>query len=148
MVVLHRFFKLVQEKWNPRYQAKHRLINFEQAMILMAEVFGEESDWIPTYLAGVVDKTLADSDWTFEGIKAYTEYAGRYLKADKFHTAGDIVEWAAGQEDFEKCEMLTNGRRLGRYLQTHKSLVASSLGLVDKGQRNNRQVYQIVTTNK
>lgn len=144
MVVLHRFFKLVEKKWNPKYQAKHRLINFEQAMLLMAEVFGEESDWIPTYLAGIVDKNLADSDWTFEGIKAYVDYANKYLKADKYHVAGDIVEFAMSQEDFEKCEMLTNGRRLGRYLQTHKSLVASSLGLVDKGQRNNRQVYQIV----
>ena len=144
LLVLNRFFKLVAEKWDPKYQAKHRLINFEQTMVLMAEVFGEDGSWIPTYLAGVVDKNLADSDWTFEGLKAYVDYANKYHKPDKFHVAGDIVEFAMSQEDFEKCEMLTNARRLGRYLQTHKSLVASSLGLVDKGQRNNRQVYQIV----
>lgn len=148
LVVMHRFFKLVKDKWNPRYQAKHRLINFEQAMMLMAEVFGEESAWIPDYLAGVIDKNLADSDWVFEGLKAYVNYCIKYSMTEKFHRAGDIQEWCTGQEDFEKCEMLINVRRLGRYMQTHKSLLASSLGLVDKGQRNNSQVYQIVTTNK
>lgn len=148
LVVLHRFFKLVDKKWDPRYQAKHRLINFEQSMILMAEVFGEDGSWIPGYLAGVVDKTLADSDWTFEGIKAFTEYHIKYFPKDKLYTAGDIVEWAQSQEDFDKCEMLSNARRLGRYLQTHKALVQSSLGLTDAGQRNNRQVYKIVREKK
>lgn len=148
LVVLHRFFKLVEEKWDPKYQAKHRLINFEQAMLLMAEVFGEESDWIPTYLAGVVDKSLADSDWTFEGIQAFVAHALKFNKPDRLYKAGDIVDFCSGNEEFEKCEMLNNGRRLGRYLQVHKSLVASSLGLVDKGQRNNSQVYMIVPPKK
>ncbi len=148
LVVLHRFFKLVHEKWDPKYKAKHRLINFEQGLRLMAEVFGEEHDWIPAYLAGVVDKSLAESDWVFEGIKAYIDYAIKYVEDPKrgmrLYTAMEICEWAKDQEEFKQCEMLQNTRRLGRYLQTHKALVASSLGLVDAGQRNNRQVYKIV----
>ena len=144
--VLHRFFKLVAVKWNPKYQAKHRLINFEQAMMLMGEVFGEEVDWIPSYLAGVVDKSLADSDWTFEGLKAYVGWCKHHKHdtSQHFHKSGDISNWAIGEEEFKSCEMLTNSRRLGRYMQVHKGLIASSLGLVDKGQRNNSQVYQIV----
>lgn len=144
LVVLHRFFKLVEKKWNSKYQAKHRLINFEQTMVLMAEVFGEDGSWIPSYLASVIDSNLASSDWTFEGIKAFTEFASQHFNEDKLWKAGDIVNFAMGQEEFEKCEMLVNARRLGRYLQTHKSLVASSLGLVDRGTRSNSQVYQVI----
>lgn len=145
LLVLHRFFKLVETEWDPKYQAKHRLINFEQSLMLIGKVFGEDTAWLPSYLSGIVDETLADSDWTFEGLKAYTDYARKFHKPDKLHTAGDIVDFCQGQEDFESCEMLTNNRRLGRYIQTHKSLVASSLGIIDKGQRNNRQVYHIVS---
>lgn len=148
LAVLHKFFKLVETEWNPKYQAKHRLINFEQAMKLMAKVFGEESDWIPTYLSGVVDKTLADSDWTFEGIRAFADHWTKYPNRSGLYTAGDITDWCSVHPDYEKCEMLSNTRRLGRYLQTHKSLVASAVGLVDRGQRNNRQVYQIVETKR
>lgn len=152
LVALHRFFKLVAEKWDGTYRAKHRLINFEQSLRLMAEVFGEDHEWIPAYLAGVVDKSLAESDWVFEGIQAFIDHAIEYIekpnqkkkKPPKLYTAKDICDWAEGHEEFSKCEMLQNARRLGRYLQTHKGLVASSLGWVDKGQRNNKQVYQIV----
>jgi hypothetical protein len=144
LLVLHRFFKLVQVDWDPKYQAKHRLINFEQTMMLMGKVFGEDTSWIPGYLAGVIDESLADSDWTFEGLKAFAELRIKHYPHDKLFTAGDIVDFCSGQEDFESCEMLTNNRRLGRYMQTHKSLIASSLGIIDRGQRNNRQVYQVL----
>lgn len=146
---LHRFFKLVNEKWDSNYQAKHRLINFEQSLCLMGEVFGEDVSWVPQYLAGVIDAGLADSDWTFEGIKAFADHRIKHYAPEKLFTAGDIVDFCTGNEDFEKCEMLINNRRLGRYMQTHKSLIASSLGIIDRGQRNNRQVYQVLPpTNK
>lgn len=148
MLVLQRFFQLVDKKWDPTYKAKHRLINFEQSLRLMAEVFGEEHDWIPNYLVQVVDKSLAESDWTFEGIKTFCEQYSKIASKDHLFKAQDIVEWAMGQEDFEKCEMLTNARRLGRYLQAHKALIASSVGFVESGMRNNRQVYKIARPSK
>lgn len=144
LLVLQRFFQLVEKEWQPRYFAKHRLINFEQAMILMAKAFGMEYEWIPNYLNGVVERTLLESDWTFEGLTSYVDKMGHYIvKAGKCLTAQDISDWAMSSEDFEKCDMLTNSRRLGRYMQTHKALIFSSLGLREAGKKGNRIQYRL-----
>jgi ABC-type oligopeptide transport system ATPase subunit len=147
--VLQRFFKLVKAKWDPKYRAKHRLIHFEQAMLLMAEVFGIEASWIPKYLAAIVDNTLSESDWTFEGIKMFVDTQGaHYYSTAKVFAANDISEWAKYEDDFSACEMLTNPRRLARYLQTHKSVIAISCCLVEAGKKSNKQMYKIVSPKK
>lgn len=152
LVVLHRFFKLVRAKWDPKYQAKHRLIHFEQGMRFMAEVFGANGDWIPNYLASTVDKTLEETDWTFEGIRTFVDQMGKHYynaTGNNGHiTCQAISDWAAGEEDFEKCEMLTNSRRLARYMDAHKSVIAISCCLVESGKRNNRKVYKLVSPKK
>lgn len=149
LLVLTKFFKLVAEKWDSKYRAKHRLIHFEQSMMLMAEVFGIPNDWIPKYLAAIVDNTLSESDWTFEGIKTFVDTQGAfYFHKEKTLEARDISEWAKTEDEFMGCEMLTNPRRLARYLQTHKSIIAISCCLVEAGKRANKQVYKIVSPKK
>jgi hypothetical protein len=149
MVVLQRFFSMVKEKWNPKYKAKHRLINFEQSLMFMAEIFGVEASWIPNHLANTTEKTLSESDWTFEGIKTYVDTQGAALyKYGTRISASTIAAWAATEEEFEKCENLTNSRRLGRYLQIHKTMVAQITGLIEAGTQNNRTMYKIVRPSK
>lgn len=149
LVVLHRFFQLVKEKWDNRYQAKHRLINFEQSMKLLGEVFGQDTSWIPTYLAQSIDTALSESDWTFEGLQAFMDEVGKhYAASNQFITCQDIAEWALSEEEFKRCDMLTNPRRLARYLMTHKSIVATSCNLVEQGKRNNKTVYRVVAPKK
>lgn len=149
LVVLHRFFKLVKEKWDSKYMAKHRLINFEQTMKLLGEVFGMDTSWIPTYLAQSIDTALSESDWTFEGLQAFMSDIGKhYASTNTFITCQDISEWANSEEEFKKCDMLTNPRRLARYLMTHKSIIATSCNLVEQGKRNNKTVYRVVATKK
>lgn len=149
LVVLHKFFLLVKAKWDNKYKAKHRLINFEQAMKLMGEVFGEEVNWIPDYLSASVDRTLEESDWTFEGLRAYVDTMGRHLHLSKATVScQDISEWAQGEEEFKSCDMLTNPRRLARYMMTHKSIIAVSCCLVEAGKRNNRTVYKVLAPMK
>ncbi len=145
LVVMHKFFKLVKEKWDPKYQAKHRLIHFEQTMKLIGSIFGEEVDWIPDYLSNSVDKALSESDWTFEGIRAYVDTQGAHLLSTGTSiTCQMIADWCSSEEDYEKCEMLTNSRRLARYMQTHKSIIAISCYLVEGPKKNNRQTYKLV----
>jgi ABC-type oligopeptide transport system ATPase subunit len=149
LLVLQRFFQLVKEKWQPRYYAKHRLINFEQSLMLMAEVFGEDASWIPNYLNGVVEKTLLESDWTFEGLSTFVNVMGGHIHAAKQAITVDVIsDWAQGHEEFKDCEMLTNARRLGRYVQTHKALVFSSLGLREAGKKGNRVQYKFERPSK
>lgn len=148
MMVLQRFFQLVHEKWNDKYLAKYRLINFEQAMLLMAQVFGFESQWIPQYLNQAVESTITSSDWTLEGLKAFSDEMAPNFAPNNFIMASHIAEWALSKEEFADCENLTNARKLGWYLQTHKSLVASTTGLIQTGLRQNRACFKIMRPEK
>lgn len=147
--VLQQFFKLVKAKWDPKYKARHRLIHFEQSMKLMGEVFGWNTDWIPQYLAGIIDKNLEETDWTFEGIKSFVNQFGKaFFDSKQYLGVQEISIWAEGEDDFKHCDMLTNPRRLARYMSAHKSTIALSCCLIEAGKRNNRQVYKVVSPKK
>lgn len=145
-LVLQHFFQLVEKQWQARYEAKHRLINLEQAMVLMSQVFGANATWIPDYLQGTTDKIIAENDWALEGLISYAKQPRPELP-DRI-TASEIASWAAGEEDFNMCEALTNPRRLGRYLKTHKALVAQVANLYESGPWQNRMTYQVKLTRK
>lgn len=140
MVVLQRFFQLAEKEWRPNFQATHRLIHFEQCMILMAKVFGYDPKWITPYLAKMTDRVIAENDWVLEGITAFTH--ARTSKDPIF--AQTIAEWAQAEDDYVKCEMLINPRRLGRYMKTHKALIHNLTGLAEDKAINNRQAYRLV----
>jgi len=149
LLVLHKFFLLVRTKWNMRYQAKHRLINFEQAMLLMAEVFNfpKPAEWIPQYLSGISNKAITESDWAFEGLIAFCDYR-RMTNALVNITSQEIANWAMADPEYEKCGELSESRRIGKYLVTHKSMIASICGLVEDGKSNNRMRYKLVQKSK
>lgn len=146
-IVLMRFFQLVERHWNMRYEAKHRLINFEQSVRLMARIFAIKDDWIPEYLVGTTERAVTDSDWAFEGLINFAKHwrianSSANGKGRKF-SVQEIVEWASCDDEFQKCEALVNTRKLGRYLKTHKSMIISATGIVEAGTQNNRQYYAI-----
>lgn len=152
MVVLHKFFKRVKERWDPRYQALHRLINFEQSMCLMAEVFGIDPSWIPKYLSGATIETVVNADLAFEGLRVFAGYYQETIQTSKPDSLGftcqDIANWAMGMSEYDKCEVLINSRKLGRYIQTNKALIATSIGIVESGSTNNRQRYNVPKQNR
>lgn len=142
LVVLQRFFKLVDQKWNNNYSAKHRLINFEQSVLLMAEVFGLESGWIPDFLVNATDKAVSEADWILEGLHAFAlEHNRPNLKGKRFR-ASVISEWSESQHDYKDCEMLVNSRKLGKYLRAHKSAIYHLTGMVEAGMEGNRICYR------
>lgn len=143
LLVLHMFLVKVRQKWNMKYQAKHRLINFEQSAMLMAEIFGINPIWIPEYLNGSTNRAVTDADWAFEGLIQYCATLRANGMREKFG-AQEISNWALGMQEYEKCDELTNSRRVGRYLKTHKTMIASICGMIEAGSQNNRQRYQLV----
>lgn len=143
LLTLHRFFTLVHEKWNLRYEAKHRLINLEQGLCLMAEVFDLKSDWIPDFLSGMTDRALTESDWAFEGLQVFCNLVRETGKTHKSIFATDISDWAQNNDEYKQCELLISARRLGRYLKTHKSTVGQMCGLMEDGTSNNRIRYKV-----
>jgi hypothetical protein len=145
LIVLHRFFGLVKREWDPSYNARHRLINLEQAMILMAKVFGMDHEWIPKYLAGRTEHAISDADWALEGLMQFAETIKTMGRdSDKQHfTAADVAAWATTTDDFADCFQLTNPRRLGRYIQAHKQLIQSMAGIHEKHKHNNKVTYWV-----
>lgn len=141
--VLQQFFKRVKTEWNSDYRAKHRLVNLEQILMIMASVVGMNNHWIPEYLAGKSERAISESDWALEGLMRYGEIIRRKGKGcyDQRFTAGDIATWATGEDDFMNCVQLTNARRLGRYIQSHKQMIASVAGIVGRGKQNNLMRY-------
>jgi len=143
LVVLNRFFKLVRDKWNDDYHAKQRLINLEQAMVLMAEVFGTPSNWIPDFMVASSDRALSETDWILEGLIefAHAHYA---MHPDNKFLAATIANWCADQDEYKNNELLTNNRKLGRYLKSNKSAVFTLTGIREIGMEGNRAVYRFV----
>lgn len=153
MHVLHMFFQLVKKKWDPNYQAKHRLVHFEQSLMLMAEVFGEDGSWIPDYLSDTTDKAITNADWAMEGLLEFADMwrmkeahhiktrTGRQKPPRLTFTSQDIANWAGSSEEYEKCFSLSNSRSLGRYLQANKYNIAHITGITEEGTKNNRVSY-------
>lgn len=141
LLVLQRFFKLVDQKWNPRYSAKNRLINFEQSILLMAEVFSIPSQWIPDYLINATDKSVSEADWVLEGLHSFAlEHNIPSLRSKRFK-ASLICDWCTNQPEYKSNEFLTNPRKLGRYLRAHKSAIQHLTGIIEGGSENNSICY-------
>ena len=144
--VLHLFFKRVKERWNPNYIASNRLINLEQCMVLMAEVFGmEDTSWIPNFWTSTTLRTIADQDWTVTGLKDFADYQKKHSDwRQRTFTASEISKWAAAREEYEECFQLTNVRSLGKYLQSNKQIVSETAGIIPAGTKNNAAIYKVV----
>lgn len=145
LYVLHRFFQEVRLLWDPRYIANSRLVNFEQAMMVMARLFGIPYQWVSEHLSTSSDKAISEADWCMEGLLAFSVTSG--LNGAKFGCL-EISNWALSTEDFDKCEMLTNTRKLGKYIKAHESQVASIAKILPAGTANNRQVFRFAQNKK
>lgn len=166
LYVLHKFLELATSKrWNKNYQAKHRLINFEQNLMIMADLFDIDASWIPDHISKAIDTKIVDSDWSLEGIRdfcreaikaqqspdpqklaAFCRNIGANLSEAKRgnYAAGDIAIWAQRHEAYMECYNLNNARKLGRYMSTHKAMIAQTTGLTEMPHKvNNRYMYHI-----
>jgi hypothetical protein len=161
LFVLHKFFEAVQTKWNMSYQAKHRLINLEQSLCLLADLFEIDNSWIPNYLVGQTSTAVLEADWILDGLKTFCQTALKHkaegtlkafaagLGAPVDHGerlrfgAGAIAAWASSQDEYSECISLTNPRKLGRYLTTHKSMIVQVCSLHEDGSLNNRTMYLV-----
>jgi hypothetical protein len=142
LVVLNLFFQLVKQRWDNDYQAKQRLINFEQAMTILADVFGIPRNWVPDYLVQVTDTAIKEADWILEGIYSFAvqHYYDPTLKNRRFRV-NTISTWCENQAEYKGNEMLTSPRKLGRYLQARKSAIFAITGIHEAGMEANRIVY-------
>ena len=144
LVVLTKFFKAVKEHWDPRYKAQHRLINFEQILVILTKyVFEEDASWIPGHLSGSITKIVATTDWVLEGLLAFAESWKKSGQAEVMFGTSELSNWAQRETEFSDCHILVNSRSLGRYIQNHKQMIKTVCGIVESGRGNNRALFKI-----
>jgi hypothetical protein len=162
LYVLQRFFQLTKSKWNTHYKARHRLINLEQSLMLMSEIFDPQADhsWLTEHLIETTEDNLSSADHAYEGIKEYIEgwkvinpywepTHPQHNRHKSLVLASEISAWAQAEDDYKKNDILTSSRKLGRYMQTHKSMLANGLGLVALPNKyGNKTHYKVVKTRK
>jgi hypothetical protein len=161
LLVLQRFFQLAKTKWNPSYQAKHRLINLEQALILINELFEPNVayDWVAGHLVATVENNLSEADWIFAGIAQFVEewkiahpqwdpQHPKHKQYPPFIYAAEIAMWAQEEAEYKKCEVLVSPRKLGRYMKQHKSQLATALGITPRALVGNRMQYRVSKTKR
>lgn len=147
-LVLEKFFKVVKEKWDYNYKAQHRLINYEQILMLLGqEVFGIDMSWLPGKLSQDVQTSVASNDYALEGITVFAREVApsKYMKNGEISfTAADIVAWATQNQDFADCALLQNARKLGNYMTNARNMLAQITGIKESGKKSaNRIAYTI-----
>lgn len=147
IIVLHKFLANIKRDWDPKYKAKHRLINLEQIFVLMAKALGMESDWIPEYLTKATSQAVSENDWAIQGLVAFAEMIKLAGPGRKF-SALEIAEWAQQTEEYAQCHQLVNARSLGRYLSSNKQTLALVAGIREAQSVNNRSMYCVRSPGK
>lgn len=143
ILILHKFLNLAQRFWDNNYPAKHRLMNLEQAMALMARVLGMEGEWVPDTLMKHTVASTSEADWTLEGIGQYADCIRRH-NPEQLFTSADISDWCRTNEDYEHNQQLCSSRSLGRYMATNKQLLSMTARLKETGKKNNRMYYKVL----
>jgi hypothetical protein len=147
LLVVHKFLKLAEEKWDSRYKSDHRLANFEQLLSLLSQVLGVvKADELKRNLVRTIEDSVSEYDWTMEGLKEFANEVGQSFKAKGktfMFTLNDVAIWAAARDDFQENTILTNARRLSRYFKSHNTMISKAVNMVEHGTQANRTVYRI-----
>lgn len=149
IVFMHRFFKLIDQKWQSSHRAKFRLINVEQLLHMTAALLEPDADctWVAPFLETSRDERTAKTDMALEGLILWAEAArrehGKRIPGILF-TARDMVNWFEAAEGYEKNPILMNARSLGHYMEEKKNTIANIAGVVPTGfKRNNVWTYRV-----
>ncbi|MEK0326545.1 MAG: hypothetical protein QQN63_12670, partial [Nitrosopumilus sp.] len=148
LAALHKFLHLAVAKgrWNDEYRAGHRLANYEQVLMIMAEALGMEYDWIPGALKNQTATKLSETDWAMAGLEEFVNWVKEQHPDDfvkQRFGSGDIGDWADLHDNYCKNPTLTNPWRLGKYLRTHRGSIQKVLRMYENGTMNNKRVYSI-----
>ena len=143
--VLHKFLVLAQKEWNQQFPATHRLAHFQQCLTIMGKVFGLETDWLSNILSTSTEENISESDWTFEGLIAYANEM-RMQASHEPVTCADITMWAQMHDEYMDNPLLTNSRKLGRYMLSHRGAIERAAKIIAHSKYGNKQRWQVLKT--
>jgi hypothetical protein len=148
LAVLHLFFrKANQGAWNNNYKSSHRLAHFEQMFRMIGGIIGvPDAELVGEKLAGVAEAQVSEYDWTMGGLKDFNfEHIDLMKDPRKLITLQDVSSWAMAKDEYQNNTIITDARRLSRYIKSHKYMVEKVAGLIQQQQRYaNRDTYRLV----
>lgn len=148
LATLHKFLRLAvfENGWDENYRATHRLANYEQVLMLMAQVLKMDYKWIPGALKRQTATKISETDWTMAGLEEFVTWV-KDQWPDTYPTqrigSKEIAEWAQAHETFCKNATLVNSWRMGKYLRAHRGSIQKLLHMHENGTMNNKTVYSI-----
>ena len=148
LAVIHRFLDAVHNRgmWNENYRAKHRLANYEQCLVLVGQLIGMPTDWIPQVLSATTQGQITEADWVHKGLSSFVEEQQQIYPKNfeqKRYTVKDICNWMQDDEQFSRNDALVNPWKLGRYMNAHRQYLAQTIGLYQDGKKANAMRYGI-----
>lgn len=145
LVFLHKFLYACEHKgaWKVNKRVKHRLIHFELAMSVAADLLGIDSERVTKHLMSMGEGQATHVDWALEGLSVFAKHArDEEKKSGRTEwCVSDMSEWLLTHPDFGSAELLTNSRRLGRYLNSNISHIRRLTGISQSGKKSNKMYY-------
>jgi hypothetical protein len=143
LLSIYHFLGLVRERWNPDYMSGYRLVNFEQALLLMGEVLGFEQDIkdIVAKLPKMTTEAIATHDPNIEALVAFAEeWESPTARVQ------DIIDWVQQdpEERFSAIKVFSNNIMLGRWMNSHADNIRQATG-IEITKRHNQTLLKLRT---
>lgn len=148
LAVLHLFMKSAQAgNWNKAHKSAHRLANFEQMFQVMAKILKmPDQETITSNLVQIAEEQVSEYDWTMEALKDFAciHLPGLQKDPRRHITCQDISQWCMAKEEYTDNGIVTNARRLSRYIDSHAFMVEKCSGITTTGDKiGNRVAYKL-----
>ncbi len=149
--VSHRFLRLSKEKWNPYYRSSHRLVGFEQSLLLMGEALNPyiakllKEDILPK-LSQITSTSIEEQSPVLQALKDFADQNQNLSSSSTMFQAQDIINWIQSYAfaEYGHVPMLNNVLSLGRYMTNHAQDVEFATGITKSPyKKNNRVMYSL-----
>lgn len=127
--VLTLFFKEVQKQWLPTYRSLHRLINFEQSLVIMAQILGLDHHHMPKTVTEMSDSYVLETNNVLAGLTKFANTVRTKNRQKTHYKAIDIAELMSLDDEFHGYSTLTSPRKLGKFISTNKAVVQRIAGI-------------------
>lgn len=148
LAVIHLFLRGTKTGWNPNFKSGHRLANFEQMFTHFGRILKMNNmPNVTTLLVNLAEDQVSEYDWTIEALKEFAMEHLPQLQKDpgRYVTCQDISVWALAHEDYMDNTIVTNARRLSRYMDSHAFMVEKCAGITNTNKKYaNRIAYRLV----
>ena len=144
-LVIQRFFQLARKHWREEYLSGHRLVHFEQGLLLMGRALGWDVAHIVKELPRMVQTNIAENDVVMQALRQFAiEWLEKHGE-DAFFTSSDVVSWVEMdvEERYSQVRVLRSPVSVGKYIHAHRYDVWEVAGIYEATTRRNQVLYKV-----